>query len=202
MMTKYLTSKVKLVVPEFHAIPKVHKTPWTLRPIVPSHSWVTTATSEVIDHLLQPILKQFPWVVSSSKEVIQQIEAVRMTESAPVWIMTGDVTSFYTNIPPSDCAKVVAGAWKLYRHESSISHSTIRKMVSFVMENNFFGYRGQTFRQITGLAMGTSCAPTIASLYAGYDERKARVVHQEGVLLYVRYIDDVLCLFQGTQKEC
>lgn len=201
VMAKYLMSKVKLVVPEFHAIPKVHKTPWALRPIVPSHSWVTTGTSEVIDHLLQPILKQFPWVVASSKDVIQQIESVQVTDTAPVWIITGDVTSFYTNIPPDDCAKVIAGAWKLYCHSSSISHSTIRRMVTFVMENNFFGYRGQRFRQVKGLAMGTSCAPTLANIYAAYHERKARVVHQEGVLLYVRYIDDILCLFQGTKEE-
>lgn len=200
-MAKYLTTKVKLVVPEFHAIPKVHKTPWTLRPIVPSHSWVTTSTSEVLDHLLQPLLEHFPWVVSSSKDVIQKIEQVRVTDTTPVWIMTGDVTSFYTNIPPKHCANVIAGAWKLYKHTSSITHTTIRRMVRFVMDNNFLQYRGQTFRQVSGLAMGTSCAPVLANIYAAYFERKARVVHRDGVLLYVRYIDDILCFFQGTKEE-
>jgi len=200
-MEKYLRTKIKLVVPEFHCIPKVHKTPWALRPIVPSHSWVTTSTSEVLDHLLQPLLEHFPWVVASSKDVIQKIEEVRVVENKPVWIMTGDVTSFYTNIPPGECASVIAGAWKLYQHSSSISHSTIKKMVKFVMGNNFFGYRGQTFRQMSGLAMGTSCAPVLANIYAAYFERKARVVHRNGVLLYVRYIDDILCLFQGTKEE-
>lgn len=200
-MEKYLMTKVKLVIPEFHAIPKVHKTPWTLRPIVPSHSWVTTSSSEVLDHLLQPLLEHFPWVVASSKDVIRQIEHVRVADSAPVWIMTGDVTSFYTNIPPKHCANVIAGAWKLYQHTSSITHTTIRRMVRFVMDNNFLQYRGQTFRQVSGLAMGTSCAPVLANIYAAYFERKARVVHREGILLYVRYIDDILCLFQGTSKE-
>jgi len=200
-MEKYLMKKVKLVIPEFHAIPKVHKTPWTLRPIVPSHSWVTTTSSEVLDHLFQPLLEHFPWVVASSKDVIQHIEQVRVTGSAPVWIMTGDVTSFYTNIPPKHCANIIAGACKLYQHSSSITHNTIRRMVKFVMDNNFFQYQGQTFRQKSGLAMGTSCAPVLANIYAAYFERKARVVHQDGVLLYVRYIDDILCLFQGTAKE-
>lgn len=200
-MVKYLRTKINLVVPEFHCIPKVHKNPWTLRPIVPSHSWVTTSTSEVLDHLLQPLLKHFPWVVASSKDVIQKIEEVRVVENKPVWIMTGDVTSFYTNIPPAECAKAIAGAWKLYQHSSSITAASIRKMVEFVMDNNFFGYRGQTFRQVKGLAMGTSCAPVLANIYAVFFERKARVVHREGILLYVRYIDDILCLFQGTKEE-
>lgn len=200
VMRKYLYSKIKLVLPEFHAIPKVHKTPWTLRPIVPSHSWVTTSASEVLDHLLQPLLEKLPWVIDSSKAVIQQLEKVQVTSMSPVWIMTGDVTSFYTNIPPQECAKVIAGAWDLYCHSSSISSSAILSMVRFVMDNNFFAYQGQTFRQIKGLAMGTSCAPVLANIYAAYFERKARIVHQEGVLLYVRYIDDILCLFQGTKK--
>jgi len=200
-MENYLRTRIKLVVPEFHCIPKVHKNPWALRPIVPSHSWVTTSTSEVLDHLLQPLLEHFPWVVASSKDVILQLEKVRVTETAPVWIMTGDVTSFYTNIPPAECASVIAGAWKLYQHSSAIPFSSIKQMVQFVMDNNFFGYRGQTFRQVKGLAMGTSCAPVLANIYAAYFERKARVVHREGVLLYVRYIDDILCLFQGTKEE-
>jgi len=201
VMDKYIKDKMKLAIPEFHCIPKVHKNPWTLRPIVPSHSWVTTSTSEVLDHLLQPLLKHFPWVVDSSKAVIQQIEKVVVTSPAPVWIMTGDVTSFYTMIPPRECSKVIAGAWKLYCHDSSIPSPAIKSMTKFVMDNNFFAYRGQTFRQMKGLAMGTSCAPVLANIYAAYFERKAKVVHREGVLLYVRYIDDILCLFQGSKEE-
>lgn len=49
--------------------------------------------------------------------------------------------------------------------------------------------------------MGTACAPCFANLFMAYYERKARIIHQDGVLLYVRYIDDVLCLFQGTKEE-
>jgi hypothetical protein len=199
-MDQYIRKKTTTQVPEFHAIPKVHKTPWTLRPIVPSHSWVTTTTSEVIDHLCQPLLELFPWVVASSKEVMQKVQKVRPLSSDPLWIMTGDVTAFYTNIPVKQCGRIIAGFWNRYRRTSSIPHSTIRKMIEFVMENNYLRYNGQTFKQIDGLAMGTSCAPVLANLYAAYFEHKAQIVHQDGVLLYVRYIDDILCLFQGTME--
>jgi hypothetical protein len=141
------------------------------------------------------------WVVSSTKEVVNNIEKVRVTASEPVWILTGDVTAFYTNIPPKDCAKIVAGAWDRYCRDSTIPSSSIKKMADFVMANNYFQYRGQTFRQKNGLAMGTACAPILANIYAGYFERKSRVVHWDGVLLYNRYIDDILCLFQGTKEE-
>lgn len=59
-MDNYVRRKTECQIPEFHAIPKVHKTPWTLRPIVPSHSWVTSRVSEVIDYLCRPLLKKLP----------------------------------------------------------------------------------------------------------------------------------------------
>lgn len=200
-MEKYIQKATQQEIPEFHAIPKVHKEPWALRPIIPSHSWVTSTTSTVLDHLLQPILDELPWVASSSKEVITGIEECTPHGTAPIWIVTGDVVSFYTNIEPRQCSRVVAAAWKRFRSGSSITDKTIRRMVKFVMDNNFFSYRGQRFQQIKGLAMGTACAPTVANIYAAFYEHKSKVVHRDGVLLYKRYIDDILCLFQGTKEE-
>jgi hypothetical protein len=200
-MEKYIWSQTKMEVPEFHAIPKVHKTPWKLRPIVPSHSWLTTTTSEVLDHLCQPLLEHFPWVVASSKEVVNQLELVRTSGESPVWILTGDVVAFYSNIPPKPCSDILKMIWKRFQRKSDITPQAIRDMVKFVMFNNYLGYNGQLFHQINGLAMGTACAPVVANLYAAFYEHKARVVHQDGVLLYVRYIDDILCLFQGTEAQ-
>lgn len=200
-MEKYIRQRTESELPEFHAIPKVHKAPWKLRPIVPSHSWVTTTTSTVLDHLCQPLLKQLPWVVASSKEVINQLEKVRPLSDKPIWILTADVVAFYTNIPPKDCSDKLAAWWRLFMKGSSIPHRSIRKMSRFVMDNNYLSYRGQAFHQLNGLAMGTACAPVVANLYAAWFEKKARVVHRQGVLLYVRYIDDILCLFQGSKEE-
>lgn len=200
-MDRFIRRRTHTDVPEFHAIPKVHKTPWTLRPIVPSHSWVTSTTSSILDHLCQPLLEHMPWIVASSKDVINQLEKVRAPTEQPVWILTGDMTAMYSNIPPHDCAKIITGMWKEHRKESSIPAASIGKMSRFIMDNNYLSYQQQAFHQINGLAMGTACAPVLANIYAGYFERKARVISKKGVLLYVRYIDDILSLFQGTREE-
>lgn len=201
-MTKYITSKTKTELPMFHAIPKVHKDPWALRPIVPSHSWVTSCVSVVLDHLLQPILKQIPWIVSSSKEVIVGLQEVTLLPNKPMWILTGDVVSFYTNIPIEECGKFVQAAWNRFvGGQSSIKHTTIRSMVKFIMENNYLGYQGQNFRQRNGLAMGTSSAPVIANIYAARHETSLKLQKNPRVRYYCRYIDDCLCLFQGTREE-
>jgi hypothetical protein len=200
-MDKYISRKTEIDIPEFHGIPKVHKKPWTLRPIVPSHSWVTSCVSTVLDHLCQPLLKHMPWIVESTKTVINQLENVRDTKHTPIWIMTGDVVSCYSNIPPKLCAKTIANLWRRHCSGSTIKMAAIRDMATFIMDNNYLSYRGQAFHQINGLAMGTACAPVLANLYMGYHEEQQNTVNQPGVLLYVRYIDDILCLFQGTKEE-
>ncbi|OAQ57234.1 reverse transcriptase (RNA-dependent DNA polymerase) domain-containing protein [Pochonia chlamydosporia 170] len=199
-MTRFIREKTASKIPEFHAIPKVHKMPWALRPIVPSHSWVTSRVSEVVDHLCRPILDKLPWVVDSSKKVINNLSKIRI-ESDNVWICTGDVVAFYTNINARACCKVVCGAWHRYASDSKIPTETISQMIKFVMENNYFSFQDQVWKQLDGLAMGTSCAPLLANIYAAYYERKRQLVYQPGVRLYNRYIDDILVIFEGTRKE-
>ena len=43
-------------LPRFHVIPKVHKNLWSSRPIIPSHSWITSRVSKVVDYTLQKIV--------------------------------------------------------------------------------------------------------------------------------------------------
>jgi hypothetical protein len=156
----------------------------------------------VLDHLLQPILKQIPWIVSSSKEVITRLQDVTLLPNKPLWILTGDVVSFYTNIPIVECGSVVQSAWNRFvGKDSSISSKTIRSMVRFIMENNYLEYQGQNFRQRNGLAMGTSSAPVLANIYAARYETGLRLQSDPRIRHYCRYIDDCLCLFQGTREE-
>lgn len=200
-MTTFIRKQLFTKVPEFHGLPKVHKNPWKLRPIVPSFGWITTATSKVIDHLLQPLLKHMPWIVNSSKEVIRLIENVKLDPNKKFWIITGDISSFYTNIPPKECSKIAAGLWKLRMGQSKITPSAIRNMIEFVMSANFFKYNNQYYHQQIGLAMGTPCAPVLANIYGGYFERKERITSYLEVALYARYIDDIFVILQADTFE-
>jgi hypothetical protein len=199
-MDKYLREKTKKEIPVFHAIPKVHKEPWSLRPIVPSHSWVTSCLSEIIDHLCRPILARLPWVVDSTKSVVGMLEQVK-SNSDRCWIVTGDVVAFYTNINAAKCADVVAGAWGRYEKDSKIRPRFIRQMIEFVMNNNYFRFQDQVWKQLEGLAMGTACAPCLANIYAGFYERQLRIPMYKGVRTYMRYIDDIALIFEGTEEE-
>jgi hypothetical protein len=200
-MENFIRKTTKQELPRFHAIPKVHKDPWKLRPIVPSHSWVTSTLSTVVDHLIQPLLALFPWVLSSTKELVQATHGFRFSSKTDVWIITGDVTACYTNIPSSDCATVVAKIFARTEGKRVVRTRHLRDAVKFIMDNNFFGFHDKTYKQVNGLAMGTSCAPVLANLYMAYHEESSRLWDLPCIDVYRRYIDDIFILAHGPIEE-
>jgi len=81
----------------------------------------------------------------------------------------------------------------------------IHHLLEVVMSANCFEFNGKFYRQTTGVAMGTSCAPAFANLSLGLKElgtlvaqsREERQKH--GLMFYVRYIDDIFLIFKGTK---
>lgn len=196
-------------IPEFHAIPKVHKTPWTLRPIVPSHSWVTRRASEVCDFTLRAFhKKEFPWVVDSTREVISRLLEQTVVRSDSTWLVTGDVESFYTNVETQTTIEQLAVVLTDEFSTNGIVHEAIPALLEVVMSVNCFGFNGNHFLQTRGVAMGTSCAPAFANVALGFKEQfvesiaKAADGSKDGLIFYVRYIDDIFLVFKGTKSAC
>jgi hypothetical protein len=193
-------------IPEFHAIPKVHKPVWKLRPIVPSHSWVTRRASEVCDFTLRSFhRREFPWIVDSTREVLAHVTGKTITRSDSIWIVTGDVESFYTNVNTAETVELIHTALSGLDSSHGIDHHYIRHLLDVVMLCNCFGFNDEFYHQINGVAMGTSCAPAFANVALGFKEQfiesiaKAAGDVQDGLILYNRYIDDILIIFQGSR---
>ena len=47
-------------LPRFYAIPKIHKTPWRRRSIVPCYSRYITNVAKVVQQRLSPLMDRFP----------------------------------------------------------------------------------------------------------------------------------------------
>jgi len=192
-------------IPRFHVIPKVHKTPWSSRPIIPSHSWITSKASEVVDYFLQPIVKSSIPVLQSTKDFVSRIKDVTLNPGKNVWLVTGDVKAMYTNIPPAEAISVVGDLLSEKRKgKRSNTAQDITTLLEFVLRNNCFSYLEDTYIQNSGLAMGTACAPSVANLYcASHETRLARErpFLNFSVKFYGRYIDDIFLIFEGTEEK-
>jgi hypothetical protein len=202
-------SEDEVAIPEFHAIPKVHKTPWTLRPIVPSHSWVTRRASEVSDFTLRDYhKKEFPWIVDSTREVISRLRDKTIVRSDSTWLVTGDVESFYTNVETTSTIDHLRVALEGLPVNGGVDPRHVPDLLQVVMACNCFGFHGNFYLQTNGVAMGTSCAPAFANVSLGFKEQfiesivKTTKSVQDGLILYLRYIDDILIVFKGSKAAC
>ena len=184
--------------PKFHLIPKVHKTPWASRPIIPSHSWATSRASEVVDYFLQPILLSIPIVLQSTLDFMQKLKKVSLPKEE-CWLLTGDVKAMYTNIPPDAAVDAVDSALRKDSYEGN-SKRSILKLLRFVLANNFFTYHNDTYWQKSGLAMGTACAPAVANIFCAKHEMEMAPNFPE-IVFYGRYIDDIFMIMKGSKED-
>lgn len=196
-------------IPEFHAIPKIHKTPWRLRPIVPSHSWCTKRASEVCDFVLRAYHREhFPWVVDSTREVLATVNKHTIVRTDDTWIVTGDLESFYTNVNTKETIDLLLPILAPRGVLNGVDQSTIPHLLEVVMACNCFGFHENYFLQTNGVAMGTSCAPAFANVSLGFKEQFMEEIVKcnnemvlGGLILYQRYIDDILLVFKGTKTD-
>jgi hypothetical protein len=205
--------ELTLTIPLFNGLPKIHKNPWAIRPIVPCHSVIQQPASQMLSVLLKCLLPQFPWILVSSKHLCRDIEGIvnpRLRSlSRPSWrdkifICTADIGGFYTNVNIQDCsARLKDLAEKTYG-DSDRGAEKVRLITDlFHLQQDTLIFRVKSLyndwlvAQKDGLAMGMDAAPDIANLYAATYEQELfenEPVLRDGLLLYRRYIDDIFTI--------
>ena len=66
---------------------------------------------------------------------------------------------------------------------------------------NLIEFNGEYFLHIEGLGMGTSLAQTLANIYVGCLEKQCRILLSTALILYLRYIDDILAIWDGDMAS-
>jgi hypothetical protein len=207
-------------LPIFNGLPKIHKSPWGVRPVIPCHSVVQGPVSEFLSVILKTLLADHPQILTSTKELVHNLEtSVRDKLSrltAPEWrgnvyICTADIEGFYTNVPISDCEAKLEDL--VYQHfgdrtrQSRVKADFVKKLFSIQQDDLVFRAKvngtWEYVRQVDGLAMGMSAAPDIANLYAAWYERRLPVEFTRKMILFKRYIDDIICVvYADSLSQC
>ena len=185
-------------VPVFYIIPKVHKPRLVGRPIVSSLNWITTPAARLLSLALQPLVLDEPTILQDSFQLILELERLRFDPGAPIWFVTGDVESLYTNIPTDEVLDAID--WSkvppLGPPDQTVDP---RALLQCIFAHTIFRYGRRGLRQINGFPMGIGCAPECANLYMAHIEREVR--RPPAVKLFKRYIDDYFIIFQGTLEQ-
>lgn len=182
----------------FYVTMKVQKTPLKTRPIVSCSGSLLEALGVWVDDKLQPIARQQKSYFKSSFDLKLELSTLELPPNARLF--TADAVSMYTNIPTSKALYHI-GRYLRSNHFPDTPVEALIDALRLVMKNNVFTFGDCTFRQLTGTAMGTPPAPPWATLYYALCENGFLDDYSENLLLYRRFIDDVLGIWIPTEND-
>jgi hypothetical protein len=188
---------IKRDIPQFHGIPKIHKNPWKLRPIVPMHSFVTSQLGILLHHMLLPVQRSLSWICESSKNLALEVAEFNSINRQYTRIHTGDVSAMYTSIKWAIFRGALLGILESGNWFDEQTRHWIIEAANFLWTHTVFQTGPRLIKQIDGIPMGIHCGPVFANLFMGYFEN---VIFQglfgplDPRLFYRRYLDDVFVL--------
>ena len=182
---------------------KVHKDPHEIRPIISGTCGPTENISAFVDEILGPYVSSCRHVVTNTTQVINILESTPYTDDSI--IATLDVKALYLQIPQEEGVRWVLD--RVYGHPQppSTPRALLEQLLAYILKDNIFTFNNGTYRQTSGIAMGTRCAPTFANLYMAILEEGFMLRRVRNKLpiptTWLRYIDDVLVVWEHSSDS-
>jgi hypothetical protein len=189
-------------IPIFYGLPKVHKTPMTLRPVVSSSSSFLSIFSVWLDHKMKTLIPLVQSYIQNSITVANDLKSLEIPEGA--LLFSADATSMYTNIDTETGVSAIRDfiATNLRYLPQDFPTELFLQILSIVMENNIFTFAGTYWLQLSGTAMGTPAACAYATISYGHHENtKILPAFRSQLLYYKRYIDDIFGIWLPPLRD-
>lgn len=181
--------------PHWYLIPKIHKDPWSGRPICPSYPYVTHELSQWVSYHLNSVVDTLTTVCKDTISLVRDLEAIKC--SSDHYLVTADVVSLYPSINTVKGMSVVKKVLLKFSNWSNDFIDIIYICLGLILTCNVFQYEGEFYLQMSGTAMGTPTAPPYANIFMFGIE--ADVIQSlDSCLYYKRYIDDILAIILKT----
>jgi len=156
--------------PIFYGIPKVHRTPMQLRPVVSCVNSFPSIFSSWLDFRMKELLHWIPSYIKNSTELIKDLWSLNLPRGAK--LLTANATSMYTNIDTTTGLQTFIKLFDRYKDciPNSFPKEFFLQTLGIIMNNNIFSF-GDTYRQqLQGTAMGTPAAPLYSIITYEYYE--------------------------------
>jgi hypothetical protein len=183
----------------FRVLPKIHKAKFSLRPIISYRKHITKMICCLIDLIIRPYVTESESYIKDSQDFILKTKDLKVPIEA--FLFSCDFDSLYTNIIHEILLNVFSEFFKdkiKIEENGHLDFQGFMLFLKFILSNNYFKFNGKFYKQILGIAMGSSCGPSIAYLFVLIYEKKWLTIHKP--LVYKRFIDDIFILLDNFNK--
>ena len=207
----------EIIYPQFHGLPKIHKTPTGFRPIIPCHSVCFNPAAKFVSKELKPIIRGIPTIIHGTKDLFMKLSQLSIDSSRRWFFVTGDVVAFYPNIPLGSCMNIVNGMYEDYmlnrapaetsnlgreeRLQLDIQLRIFQRAIEIGNTKLITQHGDDFYLQLNGLAMGVADSPDLANLFGAYFEERSQILADDNIAFYGRYIDDCFSIVYADNED-
>jgi len=162
--------KLRHRLPIFYGLPKVHKDPVKLRPVVSNTNSFLAIFSTWLDYKFKTLLPHVKSYIKNSTAVINDIKDMTLPQEAKLF--SADAMSMYTNINTD--VGILYIQHFIQENINKIPHDfpteLFLSVLELIMKNNIFTFGHSYWLQLSGTAMGTPAACAYATVSYGQYE--------------------------------
>ena len=193
---KYLKGKDKKLG-RFYLLPKIHKRLVDVpgRPVISNCGTPTEGISEFVDFYLQPVVGTLPRVIKDTTDFLGRLRDFGDIPENAI-ICTMDVVGLYPHIPHAEgleSMKVIVEDFqsKFDVNEVSVTAEDLVILAKVILDNNYFEFDNNIYRQKLGTAIGTRFAPSFANMFMSrLEDNMLRECHSKPWVWW-RFLDDI-----------
>jgi hypothetical protein len=202
-LSHYLTPHRPTRTPVIYILPKIHKPNNPPRPIISACQSPTSNLAAYFIPLLQPIINLHDTYLKDTKHLLQILHSHPKLSKNTI-LFTADISSLYTNIPHDECINDIITTINQHKQHIQIelpNNTIIRRLLEFILKDNYFSFINSHYKQTTGIAMGCRAAPQFANIFMHNLEQQIIHKYHDHLTLWRRFIDDIIGIFEGTSEE-
>lgn len=176
--------------PKLYGLPKIHKLNLPLRPIVSFINSPSYNLSKFLVNILNNITINSKYNIKNSLHFKDKISEITM-DTGEI-LVSFDVVSLFTNVPMQLCLEILERGWNRISTHTDIPKKKFLDMLSFCfLDNNYFSFNGNYYKQIFGTPMGSPLSPILADIVM--EDLLDSIVQKLDfkIKLIVKYVDDL-----------
>ncbi|CAF2985711.1 unnamed protein product [Rotaria sp. Silwood2] len=183
---------------EAYFLIKVHQQNLPVSPIISSYDAYNYNAAKYLANLLSPAI---PETKSYIKDSFDFIDKIKLNKNKYGLMCSLDVSALFTNVPLEKAIPIVIKKIRHLHPKLTIDDNNLTELFNYCTMKTNFLFNNANYDQINGVSIGSPLTPILAHLFMSEVELKIKYYMGKKPELLYRYVDDIIMILNGNQKD-